>query len=65
MLLANVLGKYNVELTVGKTGDKWPYGGCVEGAKKLGASIKECEVHEVCVDKEHNIVTSPAYMYDG
>ncbi len=27
--------------------------------------MEECEVDEVCVDKENKVVTTPAFMYDA
>ncbi len=54
-----------VRLTLGKKGDKWPYGGTIDKAVEWGADVVEAEVGEVCVDEENRIVTSPAFMYDG
>lgn len=50
------------ELTVGKTGKDWPYGGTVESLKIMGANVFEKDVNEIHVDHEHKIVTTPAYM---
>lgn len=42
MLIAKVLGKKNVEITLGcKTGDKWPYKGSIDAASGMG--VKHCE----------------------
>ncbi len=29
------------------------------------SKVEECEVDEVCVDKENKVVTTPAFMYDA
>jgi len=67
VLVALVLGKggTKVKLTLGKTGEKWPYGGTIEKVTELGCECVEMEVSEVCVDEENKIVSSPAFMYDG
>ena len=56
---------FQVKLTLGKTGEKWPYGGTIEKVTELGCECVEMEVSEVCVDEENKIVSSPAFMYDG
>jgi enhancing lycopene biosynthesis protein 2 len=37
----------------------------LEAATSFGANVIEAEVHEVCIDEQHKIVTSPAFMYNG
>ncbi len=65
MLIAKTLGKNKVRITLGKSGDKWPYAGSIEAAKSLGAICEEKGVEEVCVDKDNLVVTAPAFMYEG
>ena len=56
MVLAKVLGRYGVCLTLG--GDN----SAARTAARLGAKVQHCGVEEVCVDGEHRIYTTPAYM---
>ena len=44
ILAAKVLGQHGVKITLGKADDgtgKWPHGGAIEAAKKLGADVHE------------------------
>ncbi len=56
MILARVLGEKHIALTLG--------GNCpaAECAVKFGCQHIECASHEVAVDKENKILTTPAYM---
>lgn len=56
----------SVALTVGNTTDDSPYEieAISEGMESLGASAKMCGLTETIIDREHKIVTSPAYMMD-
>lgn len=56
IILAKVLGRYEIMLTLG--------GECpaAEAARSMGARHQVCAPTEVCVDEEHKIVTTPAYM---
>lgn len=67
ILAAKVFGAGGVRLTLGKQGDeaKWPFGGALDAAKSFGAEVIERSVDEVEVDEVNNIVTSPAFMYNG
>ena len=56
MVLAKVLGRYGVCLTLG--GDN----SAARTAVRLGAKVQHCGVTEVCVDGEHRVYTTPAYM---
>lgn len=56
MVLAKVLGKYGVSLTLGQDNP------AAQTAARLGAKVQHCGVTEVCVDREHRIYTTPAYM---
>ena len=59
-LLARVLGPdLAPSLTIGTDA------GTAEAMQKMGASHVECPVKEAVVDREHKIVTSPAYMLAG
>ena len=57
MVLAKVLGRYEVELTLGADDNQ-----AAQVAKQLGAKVKACGSTDVCVDEEHKILTTPAYM---
>lgn len=59
-LLAKVLGEdLAPSLTIGTDA------GTAEALQKMGATHIECPVREAVVDREHKIVTSPAYMSAG
>ena len=66
-IVAKVFGKKGVKLTVGsdEESEKWPYAGAAGAINKLGASHNVCKTDEACIDKEHKIVSSSAYMYAG
>lgn len=68
MLAAKVLGGNGVTITLGKSDDgsgKWPYAGSLEAAKGLGANVVEKAVDEITVDEANQVVTTPAFMYEG
>lgn len=56
MVLAKVLGKEGIKLTLGMENS------ASKIAAQLGAKVQYCDVVEVCVDNEHHIYTTPAYM---
>lgn len=57
MVLAKVLGRYEVELTLGP-GDNQ----ASQVARELGCRVCACGPTDVCVDSEHKVLTTPAYM---
>lgn len=57
MVLAKVLGRYGVQLTLGASDNQ-----AALVAKQLGADPQQCGPTDVCVDGEHKILTTPAYM---
>ena len=57
MVLAKVLGRYGVHLTLGAT-DNQP----AQVAAGFGCVPEACGPTDVCVDSEHKVVTTPAYM---
>merc|ERR1719510_1792794 len=65
IIAAKVLGEKNPKLTLGSTGEDWPYQGSIEVARGFGGNMEEKSVGEVCVDLENKIVTTPAFMYNG
>lgn len=56
VLVAKVLGKYGVMVTIGN--DKT----IAEAIEKTGAKHQKTKVAEACVDEENYVVTTPAYM---
>jgi enhancing lycopene biosynthesis protein 2 len=57
MVVAKVLGRYEVELTLGPDNNQ------ASGvAKGFGCKVCSCGPTDVCVDTEHKILTTPAYM---
>lgn len=57
MVLARVLGRYEVRLTLGPDNNQ------ASGvARELGCVVEGCGATEVCVDAEHKVLTTPAYM---
>ncbi|KAK7866980.1 hypothetical protein R5R35_006815 [Gryllus longicercus] len=64
VLAAKILG--NVVLTLGKKdGECWPHSGAIEQAEKMGAKMEFKNVDEIAVDTKNNIITTPAFMFDG
>ena len=58
VLLAKVLGNQGITITVGN--DK-------EAAfeiQKTGAKVQECPVDDFITDRDHRVITTPAFMYD-
>lgn len=58
-LIARVLGEKKITLTVGEN-DK-----TAAEIRKTGALHIECPVDDFITDRDHKIITSPAYMYDA
>lgn len=56
VLVAKVLGKYGITLTIGS--DKT----VAEAIEKTGAKHKKTDVLSACTDEKNRIVTTPAYM---
>ena len=57
MVVAKVLGRYEVELTLGPDNNQ------ASGiAKGFGCKVRACGPTDVCVDTEHKVLTTPAYM---
>lgn len=56
MFLAQVLGRQNITITLG--GENQAAG----VARELGCRTEEHSATEACVDREHKIITTPAYM---
>ena len=57
MVLAKVLGRYEVHLTLGAI-DNQP----AQVAAGFGCHVEACGPTDVCVDSEHKVLTTPAYM---
>lgn len=57
MVVAKVLGRYEVELTLGPADNQ-----ASQVAKGFGCKVKACGPTDVCVDSEHKVLTTPAYM---
>lgn len=58
VLLAKVLGKKKVTVTIGNDANT------MAEIKKTGAQTEECPVDDYLTDRECKVVTTPAYMYD-
>lgn len=58
VLLAKTLGSESVAITIGD--DK----ATADEIEKTGAQHIECDVTDFITDRQHKIITSPAYMYD-
>lgn len=57
-LIAKVLGKHGVTLTLGSDKEN------AAELEKTGAIHENCRVDDYVTDREHKIITTPAYMYD-
>ncbi len=59
VLLACALGDKNITLTVGDDA------GTIAEIEKTGAQHEICPVTDYITDREHKVITTPAYMYDA
>ena len=59
VILAKVLGSKGVTVTIGN--DKKT----ASEIQKTGAHHESCPVTDFITDREHKIITTPAYMYDA
>jgi enhancing lycopene biosynthesis protein 2 len=59
VLLAKVLGKHNVTLTIGDNDST------IKEIEKTGARHEVCPADDYLSDRECKVVTTPAYMYDN
>lgn len=57
-LIARVLGKKGITVTIGNDKDT------AAEIRKTGALHESCAVEDYVTDREHKIITTPAYMYD-
>ncbi|MES3036732.1 MAG: isoprenoid biosynthesis glyoxalase ElbB [Bdellovibrionota bacterium] len=57
-LVAKVLGSSHVELTIGNDKET------AQEIEKTGAQHVECPVTDYITDRQHKVVTTPAYMYN-
>lgn len=55
-LIARVLGREGVTVTLGADGGE---------VTKTGAHHEKCAVTDYITDREHRVITTPAYMYDA
>jgi enhancing lycopene biosynthesis protein 2 len=55
------LGKMK-NLTENEAKNVFPYSGAILTARQMGADTQECDVNEICVDDQHQLVTTPAFM---
>ena len=61
-VFGTVKGNSGLDITLGKKGDEWPYSESIDIANTLGNKLIYCDVDEICKDRYHKIVTTPAYM---
>ena len=61
-IFGTIFGGKGIDITLGRSGENWPYSGAIECASKFGNKLVMCDVDEICKDRYHNIVTTPAYM---
>lgn len=57
MVLAKVLGRYEVRLTLGPDDNQ-----ASEVARGFGAQVQACGPTDVCTDPNSKVITTPAYM---
>lgn len=58
-LIAKVLGKHSITVTIGNDKET------SAEIEKTGAQHENCKVDDYVTDREHKIITTPAYMYDN
>jgi enhancing lycopene biosynthesis protein 2 len=57
-LIARVLGPQGVTVTIGESGDP-----TADEIRKTGAVHEDCVVDDFVTDREHRVITTPAYMF--
>lgn len=57
-LVARVLGRHGITVTIGNNKE------VAQEIEKTGAHHENCAVNDFVTDRQHRIVTTPAYMYD-
>jgi len=57
MVVAKVLGRYGVRLTLGPSDNA-----ASKVASSFGCSVQACGPTDVCVDDQNKVITTPAYM---
>lgn len=57
MVVAKVLGRYEVQLTLGAADNQ-----AAQVAAGFGCKVESCGPTDVCIDSEHKVITTPAYM---
>lgn len=57
IVLSKVLGRYEVAITLGPDDNQ-----ASQVAKGFGCRVQACGPTDVCVDSEHKVLTTPAYM---
>ena len=62
VIAAKIFGNDGVKMTLGGSGDNFPYAGSIGAASSFGAEMVEMDVNQVCIDWKNNIITTPAYM---
>ena len=66
IVVAKVLGRYEVELTLGAADNQAAQvaadNQAAQVAAGFGCKVKACGPTDVCVDTEHKVLTTPAYM---
>ena len=62
VIAAKIFGKDGVKMTLGGSGENFPYAGSIGAAQSFGAEMVEMDVNQVCTDWNNNIITTPAYM---
>lgn len=58
VLVAKVLGSEGITVTLGNDPET------MQEVRKTGAHVEECPVEDYISDRNHKIITTPAYMYD-
>ncbi len=56
-LIAKVLGSNEITVTIGNDTET------IQEIEKTGAHHETCPVHDFVTDRQHRIITAPAYMY--
>ena len=58
-IVARVLGKHHVTVTIGNDANT------IKEITKTGALHETCPVEDFVTDRDHKIITTPAYMYEA
>lgn len=67
VVVAKALQGEPITMTLGHAGETSEYDipSFHQGLQSLGVKTQDCSIDDIVLDKQHNIITTPAYMMEG